>query len=68
VEAGERVNLSFLGGEPLLNRPVIRAATERARAIADERGIVITFSITTNGTQLSADDGEFFESHGSPSP
>ena len=31
VGAGERVNLAFLGGEPLLNRSVIRAAT-RARA------------------------------------
>ncbi len=64
VDAGERVNLAFLGGEPLLNRPVIRAATERARAIATERGVQIGFSITTNGTQLSNDDGDFFEAHG----
>lgn len=64
VAAGERVNLSFLGGEPLLNRSVIRAATERARAIADGRGAEVTFSITTNGTQLTPDDGDFFEEHG----
>ena len=64
VAAGERVNLAFLGGEPLLNRPVIRAATRRAREIADERGVRVTFSITTNGTQLTEDDGEFFEQHG----
>jgi uncharacterized protein len=64
VAAGERVNLSFLGGEPLMNRPVIRAATTRARAIAAERGIDVTFSITTNGTQLRVDDGDFFEEHG----
>ncbi|HWC28299.1 MAG TPA: radical SAM protein [Solirubrobacteraceae bacterium] len=31
VRAGERVNLTFLGGEPLLNRPGIHAATRRAR-------------------------------------
>lgn len=64
VAAGERVNLSFLGGEPLMNRPVIRAATTHARAIAAERGVDVTFSITTNGTQLTVDDGEFFEEHG----
>jgi uncharacterized protein len=64
VEPGERVNLSFLGGEPLLNRPVVRVATERAAQLAAERGIAITFSITTNGTQLSADDARFFEEHG----
>ncbi|MBA3860977.1 MAG: SPASM domain-containing protein [Solirubrobacterales bacterium] len=64
VAAGERVNLSFLGGEPLMNRPVIHAATDRARAIATDRGVDVTFSITTNGTQLTADDGDFFEEHG----
>jgi uncharacterized protein len=64
VAAGERVNLTFLGGEPLLNRPVIRAATRRAREIAGERGVRVTFSITTNGTRLTADDADFFEEHG----
>ncbi|MGH3984846.1 MAG: radical SAM protein [Pseudonocardiaceae bacterium] len=64
VTAGERVNLSFLGGEPLMNRPVIHAATDHARAIAADRGADVTFSITTNGTQLTADDGDFFEEHG----
>lgn len=64
VVAGERVNLTFLGGEPLLNRPVIHATTRRACAIADARGVRVTFSITTNGTQLTADDGDFFEEHG----
>jgi len=64
VHAGERVNLSFLGGEPLLNRAVIHAATQRALQIAAERGAQVTFSITTNGTQLTPSDGEFFEQHG----
>lgn len=64
VAAGERVNLSFLGGEPLMNRPVIRAATTHARTIAADRGVEVTFSITTNGTQLTAQDGDFFEEHG----
>ncbi|MGH3935767.1 MAG: SPASM domain-containing protein [Pseudonocardiaceae bacterium] len=64
VAPGERVNLSFLGGEPLMNRQVIHAATDRARAIAADRGVDVTFSITTNGTQLTAADGDFFEEHG----
>ncbi len=64
VRAGERVNLAFLGGEPLLNRSVIRAATLRAREIAAGRDVRVTFSITTNGTRLTAADGDFFEEHG----
>jgi uncharacterized protein len=61
---GERVNLAFLGGEPLVNRALIRRATELAAGIASERNIPIGFSITTNGTLLKPDDGDFFERHG----
>ena len=43
---------------------MLRAATERAHALAAERGIDVTFSITTNGTRLTADDGDFFEAYG----
>jgi uncharacterized protein len=62
--AGERVNVAFLGGEPLINRPVIRRATEHARRRAAETGVEATFSITSNGTLIAADDAEFFEEHG----
>lgn len=62
--AGERVNLAFLGGEPLANRAVVRAATTHAAARAMAAGVPITFSITTNGTLLTEDDGRFFEEHG----
>ena len=61
---GERFNLAFLGGEPLANREVIRAATERAVEMATARGARVTFSITTNGTLLQEDDAELFERHG----
>lgn len=61
---GERVNLSFLGGEPLFNRAVIRAATERAVEQARARGISLTLSLTTNGTLLTAEDADFLEEHG----
>lgn len=61
---GDRVNLAFLGGEPLANRSVVQAATEYATALAERKGAMATFSITTNGTLLTEEDGEFFERHG----
>jgi uncharacterized protein len=64
VKPGERVNLSFLGGEPLTNRGVLRRATEMAVGVAQSKGAHISFSITTNGTLLTPADGEFFEEHG----
>jgi uncharacterized protein len=59
---GDRVNLAFLGGEPLTNRAVVRSATEHAAAAA-RKGATVTFSITTNGTLVTEEDGEFFERH-----
>ncbi|OJT18633.1 radical SAM protein [Archangium sp. Cb G35] len=64
VSQGERVNLSFLGGEPLFNRSVIRAATQRAQELARARGVSLTLSLTTNGTLLNAEDAGFLEEHG----
>jgi uncharacterized protein len=61
---GERVNLAFLGGEPLANRPVLRSATEYAASLAQDRGVKVTFSITTNGTLISEEDAAFLEQHG----
>ncbi len=62
--AGAKLNLAFLGGEPLLNREVLRAATQRAALLAREAGVTLTFSITTNGTLLTAEDAVFFEEFG----
>jgi uncharacterized protein len=64
AQSGERVNLAFLGGEPLMARRVIRAATEAAAKMAEARRIHVGFSITTNGTLLTHDDADFFEHHG----
>ena len=64
AEPGASLNLAFLGGEPLVNRPALREATRRARAQAQARGAEISFSITTNGTLLTEDDGRFFEEFG----
>ena len=64
VRPGERVNLSFLGGEPLVNRAVLRDATCYAESAAARRGVSIGFSITSNGTLIDATDAAFFEAHG----
>jgi len=61
---GERVTLIFLGGEPLLNRATLRAATERALELQRERGVRCGFSLTTNGTLLTEEDADFFARHG----
>jgi uncharacterized protein len=64
AEPGTRLNLAFLGGEPLVNRRVLQAATLRAADRASERGVTMTFSITTNGTLVTEADADFFEAHG----
>ena len=64
AEPGERLNLAFLGGEPLVNRPTLRAAARRARELGEARGATVNYSITTNGTLLTEDDARFFEEFG----
>ena len=64
AEPGARVNLAFLGGEPLVNRTVLQAATREAAERAARRDVRITFSVTTNGTLLRPGDGDFFEEFG----
>ena len=64
AEPGARLNLAFLGGEPLVNRTVLQATTRRAADLAKRQGVTITFSITTNGTLLSEADADFFEEFG----
>jgi uncharacterized protein len=61
---GGKATLAFLGGEPLANRTVIYAATERAVELARRRNIALSFSITTNGTLVNEADATFFETYG----
>jgi uncharacterized protein len=51
----ERVNISFFGGEPLLNFPLIRKVVEYAKNAAQAKGKKVTFGITTNATLLTDD-------------
>src|SRR5438270_3558604 len=43
--SGERVNLAFLGGEPLTNRRGVRAAAEYAARLAREKNVRLGLSI-----------------------
>ena len=49
----EKFVLSFFGGEPLLNVPVIYLISERAHAAASARGVKILINIITNGLLLT---------------
>ncbi len=64
ADPGDRINLAFLGGEPLINRDLIRKATDYATRHAQKAGVRVGFSITTNGTLLRPEDADFFETHG----
>lgn len=61
---GRKVQVTFLGGEPLINRPALREATIYAAEAGARKNIPVHFSITTNGTLLKPDDANFFETYG----
>jgi uncharacterized protein len=48
-----RLILTFFGGEPLLNLPVVYLLAERLHASCAERGIQLSISIITNGLLLT---------------
>jgi uncharacterized protein len=51
----QRVSLTFFGGEPLLNLPVVYFLAEHVHAAATARGIRLTLSLITNGLLLTPD-------------
>jgi len=51
----ERVLLTFFGGEPLLNLPVMYALAERAWHATQARGVKLFVNIITNGLLLTPD-------------
>lgn len=61
---GGKVQLTFLGGEPLINRNAIRLSTVYAENIAKQKNIQVGYSITTNGTLVTENDAQFFEEYG----
>ena len=61
---GGKAQLTFLGGEPLINRKAIRAATHYAAKMSKQKNIHVGYSITTNGTLVTEEDALFFEEYG----
>lgn len=55
----QSVYLTFFGGEPLMNMPVVYAAHARAKARAEKEGRKIAYGITTNATLLTPEVVEF---------
>jgi uncharacterized protein len=49
----ESLSLTFFGGEPLLNLPVLYYLAERLSRTCEERGMVISINIITNGLLLT---------------
>jgi uncharacterized protein len=62
--AGQRVSVGFIGGEPLLNRQVVHEATHYAAARAKQAGLTLSFGITTNATLLDPADVRLFREYG----
>ena len=61
---GAVVKIAFMGGEPMLARPLIHAAVRHARERAAARAVQVGFSITTNGTLLTEADADFLAEQG----
>ena len=52
------VRITFFGGEPLLNKPVIRHVVEACDRMAKARGVTAGYSITTNATLMDDETAE----------
>lgn len=61
---GGAVKIAFMGGEPMLARPLILASVRYAREHAAARAVQVGFSITTNGTLLTEADADFLAEQG----
>lgn len=55
--------IRFLGGEPLLNLPVMRSTMKYARSRGADTGKEIHFSVNTNGTICTPEVLEMFEEY-----
>lgn len=54
----EEVGITFFGGEPLLNKPVLRRTIAYSQELGAQRGVRVSYSMTTNATLL---DDEIIE-------
>lgn len=52
-EGRPKVHITFFGGETLMNFPLLRSVVDYSSTRAQERGVNIDFSLTTNATLLT---------------
>ncbi len=57
------INVSFFGGEPLLEFGIIREAVEEAESLAGTRNVRARFHVTTNGTLVTDEIARFLGEH-----
>jgi uncharacterized protein len=62
-DGSERVELSFFGGEPLLEWELLVRAVQLAEARAADTGRTLVLGVTTNGTLLDAARVQFLVEH-----
>jgi uncharacterized protein len=60
LASNESVGVTFFGGEPLMNMPVVFAAHRYMKERAERERRRVSFSLTTNGTLLTHELVEFF--------
>ncbi|MCK6545158.1 radical SAM protein [Myxococcota bacterium] len=56
----KKIHVTFFGGEPLMNLPVVFAAHRYAKERAAREGRSVAFGLTTNGTLLTEELARFF--------
>jgi uncharacterized protein len=64
ANAGGRVTLGFIGGEPFANRALIHETVAYAGERARAHGVAIAYSVTTNAALLREDDLALLREHG----
>jgi uncharacterized protein len=57
------LEVSFFGGEPLLNFEVIKDTVHYAEKVGPQHGKKFSFTVTTNGTLLTPEMMDFFVEH-----
>jgi uncharacterized protein len=57
------VRINFFGGEPLLNKPLLKKLVEYAEDRATKEGFKVSYTMTTNGTLLDDDTIAFVQKH-----
>jgi len=60
---GGGVKIAFMGGEPMVARDLIRRSVAYANERGAARAVQVGYSLTTNGTLITAEDADFFARH-----